>query len=91
MDDTSDFRKEVTYGYFNARRGLNYKLISPFPLFLAYENSVFRIGLKKKFSKTSELNFTENSNKEQLDNFNHLRFNSSLMNMQRCSQRTTKC
>lgn len=42
MDDISDFRK-VTY----ARRGLNYKLISPFPLFLAYENSVFRIGLKK--------------------------------------------
>lgn len=51
MDDTSDFRKEVTYGYFNARRGLNYKLISLFPLFLAYENSVFRIGLKKNSLK----------------------------------------
>ena len=50
MGDTSDFRKEVTYSHFNARRGLNDDLISPFPLLLEYENSVFRIGLKKNKS-----------------------------------------
>jgi len=43
----------------------------------------------QKMSKTSKLNFSENLNKEQLDiNFNHLRSNSSIMNMQICPQWT---
>lgn len=46
MDDTSDFRKEVTNSYFNAAGGLNGDLISPFPL-LKYANTVFQIGLKE--------------------------------------------
>lgn len=87
MEDTLDFRKEVTYGYFSARRGLNDDLISPFLQLLKYENSVFRIGLRKKISETSELNFSEDLNKEQLDvNFSHLRFSSFLLNIQICPQ-----
>lgn len=43
-------------------------------------------------SKTSELNFSKNLNKEQLDiNFSHLRFNSSLINLQKCPLQTIKC
>lgn len=39
--------------------------------------------------KTSKLNFSENLYKEKLDsNFNHLRSNSSIMNMQMCPQGT---
>lgn len=93
MNDASDFRKQVTYGYFNIRRGLNDGPISPVLLLLKYENSLFRIEFKEtKSLKPSELNFSENLNKEQLDiNFNHLRLNSTLMNMQRCPQQTIKC
>lgn len=37
MTYQSDFRKEVSYGDFNVRRGLNDDLISPFQL-LKHEN-----------------------------------------------------
>lgn len=90
MNDASDFRNQVTYGYFNIRTGLNDGLISPILLLLKYENSLFRIELKeKKISKTSELNFSANLNKEQLDiKFNQLSLNSTLRNIQRCPQQT---
>lgn len=40
-------------------------------------------------STTSNLNFSKNLNKEQLDTtFNHLRSNSSIMNVQICPQWT---
>lgn len=48
MSDLSNFRKEVSYGDFNVRRGLNDDLISPFQL-LKHED-VF-LGLDSKCLK----------------------------------------
>lgn len=54
--------------------------------------TVFLEFKEKNNLKPSELNFSENFNKKQLDiNLNHLRLNSTLMNMQRCPQQTIKC
>lgn len=72
MHQTSESRSLTAILMLEAALWPNDGLISPVLLLLKYENSLFRIELKeKKISKTSDLNFSENLNKEQLDiNFN---------------------
>lgn len=45
MTYQSDFRREVSYGDFNVRRGLNDDLISPFQL-LKHENVFLELDSK---------------------------------------------